>query len=52
MGGTVVGNGLVVMGRGGGGLTNVVLNDRIEPCAMVQVYHATILSTYINSKYI
>ena len=35
--GTVVGYGVVVMGRGGGRLTNVVLHDIIEPCTKVQV---------------
>ena len=32
---TVVGNGVVVVV--GGGLTNIVLHDRLEPCTKVQV---------------
>ena len=36
-GGTVVGNGVVVMGKGGGKLTNVVLHDRFENYSKVQV---------------
>ena len=52
VGGTVMGNGVVVMGRGGGGLTNVVLCDRLEPFTKVQVYHTTLLSPRINIKYI
>ena len=51
-GGTVVGNGVVVMVRGGGKLTNVVLRAKIYPHTEFQVYHTTMLSTYINIKYI
>ena len=31
-------------GGGEGGITNVVLYDRLEPCNKIQVYHATMLS--------
>ena len=37
VGGTVVGNGVVVMVKGGGGLTNLVKHDRLKPHTKVQV---------------
>ena len=37
VGGTMVGNGVVVMGKGGGKLTNVVLHGILEPYRKVQV---------------
>ena len=49
---TVVGNGVVVMGRMVGKLPNVMLHDRLDPYSKVQVYQNTILSTQINLKYI
>ena len=45
-GGTLVGNGVVVgVGRElVGGLTNVVLHDRLEPYIKSQIQHTTLLS--------
>ena len=43
-GATVVDNGVVMMGRGGGKITNVMMLDRLEPYTKVQVYHSIILS--------
>ena len=51
LGSTVMGNGVMVMGRGGK-LTNVVLNDRLEPYTKVKVDHTNLLSSYRNLKFL
>ena len=50
--GTVVGNGVVLMGKGGRGLKNVLLHGRLRTYTKVQVYQTTLLSTWRNIKYI
>ena len=44
--------GKCVGGDDRGGVTNLMLHDRLEPHTKVQVYHTAMLSTYINLKYV